>query len=260
MMPSNTMMPYAMMSGDWMSGTVAITNTMSMAQMGMMLDQMMIHMSMMMPTMPISGTLPSYTMPFSGTMPMAEMGQMMQVMGLMQQRLGQMHMMMGARMSGGMMDNGMMDNGSMMGPGMMGENSEPRATSVAPEANVPEAVSAPKLSLVPANATAGAVSISVTPRANSDPSTISFDVALNTHTVELDFDLAEHTTLTIGAARYAPTSWEPNTPGGHHVSGTLTFILEDAARAALVEADTVELTFDDIAGAQATIALPVDHE
>jgi hypothetical protein len=70
---------------------------------------------------------------------------------------------------------------------------------------------------------AGRVEIDVTPLA-LDGDTWEFEVAFNTHTVDLGFDLTE-----VGALRcdrgqeFDAVAWEGSGPGGHHRSGVLKF-------------------------------------
>jgi hypothetical protein len=70
----------------------------------------------------------------------------------------------------------------------------------------------------------GAVIVEVTPLNLSDPSDqLEFDMALNTHSVDLSMDLAALATLTTdaGVTEHA-TSWD-GPRGGHHVAGKLMF-------------------------------------
>ena len=89
----------------------------------------------------------------------------------------------------------------------------------------------------------GAVVVEVTPLNLEMPAdTLDFDVAMNTHTIDLSMDLASLSTLstdtgvTVGALRWDATS------GGHHLNGRLIFprinegtsILEGAHKLTLV--------------------------
>lgn len=70
----------------------------------------------------------------------------------------------------------------------------------------------------------GAVEVAVTPlNLGAGEDTLIFSVVMNTHSVELDMDLAALSTLiTDTGLTVEPLSWE--TPdSGHHVTGTLTF-------------------------------------
>jgi hypothetical protein len=74
---------------------------------------------------------------------------------------------------------------------------------------------------------AGRVEIDVTPLALNG-NTWEFEVALNTHSVDLGFDLTE-----VGALRcdqgqeFEAVAWEGSGPGGHHRSGVLKFAAPD---------------------------------
>jgi hypothetical protein len=65
------------------------------------------------------------------------------------------------------------------------------------------------------------VTVEVTPEISDN--SVSFDVSLNTHSVDLNFDLAEVSYLEAGGKIYYPSLWEGSPPGGHHRSGTLYF-------------------------------------
>jgi hypothetical protein len=70
----------------------------------------------------------------------------------------------------------------------------------------------------------GAVTVSVTPVDLSQAAaTLAFEVAMNTHSVDLSMDLAELATLTTDNGRTVPATLWDAVPGGHHVSGVLTF-------------------------------------
>jgi hypothetical protein len=100
----------------------------------------------------------------------------------------------------------------------------------------------------------GAVTVIVKPLdLNSSPDTLSFEVTLDTHSIDLSMDLAALATLMtdIGQSVQA-TLW--NAPlGGHHVSGTLSFpasidgkpILDSAVKLTLIikDVDAPERTF-----------------
>jgi hypothetical protein len=73
----------------------------------------------------------------------------------------------------------------------------------------------------------GEVSVAVTPLDLGVPAdTLNFEVALDTHSVELDMDLAALATLVTDDGRAVePSLWDAPT-GGHHVSGVLSFPME----------------------------------
>ena len=70
----------------------------------------------------------------------------------------------------------------------------------------------------------GMVVVEVTPlNLGSSGDTLEFDVALNTHSVDLSMDLTSLATLTTDAGiTVAATKWDAPS-GGHHVSGKLFF-------------------------------------
>lgn len=271
-----------------MENSGLISSTMSMADMGAMMADMMAQMSSMMASMPMTAaasipgttsTTDTASMPMPGMMSMAEMGQMMQMMGMMHQKMGQMQMMMGVMMSSDMMESGMMGEG-MMGEGM--GNAAPEAAETAPDATAtvepnatevvtestessePEAATSDSghptavLAATPQSATAGAITVDATPLTTDELLDVAFAVTLETHSVELDFDLAERAILTIGEFSFPATSWSPDTPSGHHVEGTLHFTIDHPAHAALAEVDNVTLELQNIDGQLVTLSFAVE--
>lgn len=88
----------------------------------------------------------------------------------------------------------------------------------------------------------GDVTVSVTPLSLKPGLPASFDVAFETHTVDLAFDVIKVASFTDDTgASYTPF-WDGSPPGGHHRKGTLRFIPD------LSTATTLTLTFRDIAG------------
>jgi cytoskeletal protein RodZ len=69
----------------------------------------------------------------------------------------------------------------------------------------------------------GAVTIKVTPKTLTVGSEAIFEIVFDTHSVELNYDVAQIAKLTddIGNT-YKPISWTGR-KGGHHVEGVLTF-------------------------------------
>ena len=93
----------------------------------------------------------------------------------------------------------------------------------------------------------GAVTIAITPVDLSvEATTLAFEVAMDTHSVDLSMDLAALATVTTDNGRTVPASLWDAVPGGHHVSGVLTFpaIVEDTA--VLAEASQLTLTITDV--------------
>ncbi len=67
----------------------------------------------------------------------------------------------------------------------------------------------------------GNVSVMATPIDQSD---WSFEITLNTHSVDINEDLAQVSTLTDeNGNEYKPIEWQGDPPGGHHRKGVLSF-------------------------------------
>lgn len=101
----------------------------------------------------------------------------------------------------------------------------------------------------------GAVMFEVTPLNLGTPAdTLEFDVAMNTHSVDLSMDLATLSTLSTDAGVIVQASKWDAVPGGHHVEGTLIFpsaqdgtpILEGASKLILtiVNVDATSRVFE----------------
>lgn len=69
----------------------------------------------------------------------------------------------------------------------------------------------------------GEVTVSVTPLVLKSGFPASFDIAFETHSVDLLFDIEEIATLSDGTSTSYVPHWEGSPPGGHHRSGTLRF-------------------------------------
>jgi hypothetical protein len=70
------------------------------------------------------------------------------------------------------------------------------------------------------------VTVAVTPLDLADQSaaTLDFKIALNTHSVDLAYDLATIATLSNDAGEIVrPNKWDGPAGGGHHREGTLSF-------------------------------------
>lgn len=92
---------------------------------------------------------------------------------------------------------------------------------------------------------AGRVVIEVTPLKldGTDGETLQFQVAMNTHSVDLSFDLAQLALLrTDQGDEVAGLAWDAPR-GGHHVSGILSFPAVD-----LAEVQWFEIVLRDVAG------------
>lgn len=106
------------------------------------------------------------------------------------------------------------------------EGASPPATLTAPSGqNAGEGQQLPSSGwdLSPRRNDAGQVSIDVTPLTLGDD-VWEFEVALNTHSVNLDFDVTKVSALRCDQGQeYLPVAWDGSSPGGHHRSGVLKF-------------------------------------
>ncbi len=70
----------------------------------------------------------------------------------------------------------------------------------------------------------GSVDVDVTPTALNVGEPITFDVAMNTHSVDLSDDLTKIAILRDDAGKeYKPMAWDGGEAGGHHREGVLKF-------------------------------------
>ncbi len=93
----------------------------------------------------------------------------------------------------------------------------------------------------------GAVVVEVTPlNLNTPDDTLEFEIALNTHSVDLSMDLVQLVTLTtnVGIVVQA-ASWDAPR-GGHHVSGKLIFPSTSDGNSFLDEATKIILQIRDV--------------
>lgn len=68
------------------------------------------------------------------------------------------------------------------------------------------------------------VVIVVKPKVISEGKKTQFEIQLNTHSVNLDFDLEKISKLIDeNGNEYTDSTWEGSPPGGHHRNGVLTF-------------------------------------
>lgn len=95
----------------------------------------------------------------------------------------------------------------------------------------------------------GMVTVEVTPLnldKAADTVTLDFDVAMNTHSVDLSMDLAQLATLTTDTGvSVKAAKWEA-TPGGHHVSGKLIFPATQDGKGILEGATKLTLTIVNV--------------
>lgn len=93
----------------------------------------------------------------------------------------------------------------------------------------------------------GAVTVNVTPLNLDNPSDeLEFDIALETHSVDLSMDLATIATLTTDTGiTVQATKWDAPR-GGHHVEGTLIFPATKDGKAILDNASELTLMITDV--------------
>jgi hypothetical protein len=66
------------------------------------------------------------------------------------------------------------------------------------------------------------VTVEIDPLSIDDPGA-AFDITLDTHSVELDMDIAQDAILAVGGEPWTDARWEGDGPSGHHREGTLSF-------------------------------------
>lgn len=93
----------------------------------------------------------------------------------------------------------------------------------------------------------GAVVVELTPLNLGTPADmLEFDVAMNTHSVDLSMDLASLSTLTTDTnVTVQATKWDA-IPGGHHVSGKLIFPIMKDGKSILEGASKFTLTIINV--------------
>ena len=114
------------------------------------------------------------------------------------------------------------------------------ATAAPPDTTVAPASSATQVR------DGGQVSVAVTWRGPEAGAV--FQVAMDTHSVDLDsLDLARLATLKTPAGELSPSGWDAP-KGGHHRAGTLTFAATTADGRPTIGAGPIELLIRDVAG------------
>ena len=93
----------------------------------------------------------------------------------------------------------------------------------------------------------GAVIVEITPLNLDTPAdNLEFDVAMNTHSVDLSMDLATLSVLsTDTGVTIQAVKWDA-TPGGHHVEGKLIFLAEKDGASVLEGASKLTLTITNL--------------
>ena len=93
----------------------------------------------------------------------------------------------------------------------------------------------------------GAISMEVTPLNLGTPAeNLEFNVAMNTHSVDLSMDLAALATLTTDTGESVAASLWDAVPGGHHVQGKLIFPVMKDGKSILEGASKLTLTIVNV--------------
>ncbi len=93
----------------------------------------------------------------------------------------------------------------------------------------------------------GAVTVEVTPLdLNNAGQTLDFEVAMNTHSVNLGMDLTADATLTTDTGRTVRATAWGGPKGGHHVSGRLSFPASADGAPLLKGAKKLTLTLQNV--------------
>lgn len=70
----------------------------------------------------------------------------------------------------------------------------------------------------------GSVAVKVTPLKMEPPAPLEFDIAMDTHSVDLSDDMLKAVVLRDDSGmEYAPSAWDGPTAGGHHREGKIKF-------------------------------------
>jgi hypothetical protein len=233
-----------------MPHTMPMTHTMPMVAQNM--PRMMQMMGMMLQMTGMMHELMGAAMPMTHTMPMGggtHMGMMdmAPIMAMMEQMMSQMMPMTGTMpMEQGMQPGMMQMMGHMMQLMGMMQGTMPMATT-----SPVSGTSGAALPALTQTAPAGAVEIKVaaTNLQDVEAETIDFAIELNSHSVEIDLDLAETARLLVGTDEMTPIAWEAANPKGHHVTGVLRFARADEdERAMLDEATEISLIIGGLPG------------
>ncbi len=128
---------------------------------------------------------------------------------------------------------------------------EPAAVSPVEEVAVENAPASDWESMVARTDDQGEVEVEVIPLNLDHPGeTIDFQVSLNTHSVDLNMNLAELAVLSVDGGRgVVGLSWD-GMLGGHHVGGTLKFPANENGAPLLDGASRVTLTIVNVDAAE----------
>lgn len=90
------------------------------------------------------------------------------------------------------------------------------------DGNTDEGADANESSLTTREISAGEVDVTATPTHISE-SGATFEIAFDTHSVELVAELPGDASLTVNGTEWPARAWDGDGPGGHHREGTLGF-------------------------------------
>lgn len=96
------------------------------------------------------------------------------------------------------------------------------ATTSSPPPSEPSTEAPTSSPLATRTVEAGAVTVKIDP-VRLDAAGAEFKVSFDTHSVNLDFDVARNATLTVAGAPWAGATWSGDGPSGHHRTGTIRF-------------------------------------
>jgi hypothetical protein len=95
--------------------------------------------------------------------------------------------------------------------------------------------------------TQGAVEVEVIPKEiRQMEGMLDFEVLLNTHSIDLSMDLAQLSILETDTGFSLTAAAWSGLPGGHHISGVLSFPAESDGLQALADASRIIITIRDI--------------
>lgn len=107
------------------------------------------------------------------------------------------------------------------------------AKTASPGTSIGEPTQSPAPALATKTVEAGAVTVKINP-VRIDATGAEFKVAFDTHSVDLDFDVARIATLTVAGTPWTGATWSGDGPSGHHRAGTVRFAAAGPAESSAV--------------------------
>lgn len=96
------------------------------------------------------------------------------------------------------------------------------ATTSSPPSSEPSTQAPASSALATKTVEAGAVTVKIDP-VRLDATGAEFKVSFDTHSVNLDFDVARNAALTVAGTPWPGATWSGDGPSGHHRTGTIRF-------------------------------------